>query len=376
MKRAHLVEEDEKKEKDERTALVIKGVANSICEYIQVQIDCASMHKNNLLPILDLEVEMKENNVLYRYYRKPMANTKLIMASSAMPYSMKKTCLIQEVVRILRNTSRKLDKCVKTAFLSEFCLRLKESGYPDKMRYEIVKRGVEVYEKQLERDENNICPLYRPKRYEDETRKNKKHRAQMSWYKPYDTVLFIPPTPNSELAKKFKEIVEKQKAEGGIKIKVVEKAGVKLGSLLPGLREKEDCGRENCFVHTTGGKGMCNRENIVYKGQCLTCSDRGKESVYIGETSRSGFVRGKQHMDAIGNHTKSQSNAFARHISEYHNSQETKFKLDIVKYNKTPLERQVREEVEIVRAKADIMMNSKMEYFQPGIRKLKFGDVY
>ena len=87
------------------------------------------MHNNKQMPILDLEVAMVDNIVMYRYYRKEMANSKVIMADSAMPYKMKKTCLIQEVVRILHNTSMRINRSTKTQFLSEFSLRLKESGY-------------------------------------------------------------------------------------------------------------------------------------------------------------------------------------------------------------------------------------------------------
>ena len=245
------------------------------------------------------------------------------------------------------------------------------------MRLEVIQRGIEAYEKQVERDISGTCPLYRPKGYNKVQRKKRKARAKVSWYKPYDTVLFCPPTPKSELARKFKDIIEKQKAEGGVNIKVVEKAGIKLATLLPGLREEENCGRDNCFVHSTGGRGNCNRENIVYKGQCLTCNDKGRTSVYIGESGRSAYVRGKQHLDAVKDHRRNQSNAFARHIKEHHNNRETKFKMEVITGNRTSLERQVREGVEIMRANnADILMNSKLEYYQPGLRKLTFGDIY
>ena len=96
--------------------------------------------------------------------------------------------------------------------------------------------------------------------------------------------------------------MEKQKEEGGISIKIVEKAGIKIGSLLPGLKENEDCGRGDCFIHSSGGKGNCDRESVVYRGQCVTCRNMGRESLYVGESSRSGYVRGKQHMDAIRDH--------------------------------------------------------------------------
>ena len=50
--------------------------------------------------------------------------------------------------------------------------------------------------------------------------------------------------------------------------------------------------------------------------------------------------------------------------------------MSMITYHKTPLERQVREGVEIVRAEADVVLNSRLDYFQPGIRRVTFGDVY
>ena len=370
------VDEDQNVPDDVRTAKVIQTIANSISKFIQVEIDCPSMHSNNLLPILDLEVEMVDNMVLYRFYRKEMANFKVIMAKSAMPYNMKKTCLIQEVIRILRNTSRRLEDSVKTQFLTEFSLRLKESGYAEKVRFEIIKRGVEGFEKQVEKDENGVCPLYRPKGYEKEQRRKKKMRVKSSWYKPYDTVLFCPPTPKSELAEQLREITEKQKKEGGTCIKVVEKSGIKIRNLLPGLKENNECSRENCFIHSSGGRGNCNKEGVVYKGTCLLCEREGKESIYIGESCRSGYVRGLQHLHAIRNYEldRHKNNAFSKHIRDTHNGEETPFKLDVIKSYKKPLERQVREGVEIVRSKAN--MNSKLDHFHPGIRRVVFEDLY
>ena len=304
-----------------------------------------------------------------------MANTKVVVADSAMPYKTKKLCLVQEVVRILRNTSTRLDSSVKTHHLSEFSGRLRESGYGQRIRMEIMKRGIEIYERQVERDKNGTCPLYRPKGYDKDTRRKKKRRSKASWYKPFDTVMFCPPTPNEELARTLREIVQDQKAEG-LNIKVVERAGVKISSLLPGLKEKENCEREDCFIHTTGGRGNCNKENVVYKGECLECEDMGKKSVYIGESSRSAYVRGKQHLEAIKEHNKHQSNAYAKHIKDRHEGRKTKFRMNIITYHNTPLERQVREGVEIVRADADVVLNSRLDYFQPGIRRVTFGDVY
>ena len=51
--------------------------------------------------------------------------------------------------------------------------------------------------------------------------------------------------------------------------------------------------------------------------------------------------------------------------------EETEFKMDIIKCFRTPLERQVREGVEIASATANL--NSKLDNFQPGMRRITLG---
>jgi hypothetical protein len=167
------VDQDKEEPGDKRTANIMQQIANSICDFIQVETDYPSCHNSGLMPILDLAVQMEDNMVTYRYYRKEMANFKLIMENSAMLFKMKKTCLVQEVVRILRNTSKRLDENIKTHYLNEFSLRMKESGYAENVRLEVIKLGVRAYEKQVKRADDGICPLYRPKGYNKTNRENK-----------------------------------------------------------------------------------------------------------------------------------------------------------------------------------------------------------
>jgi hypothetical protein len=76
----------------------------------------------------------------------------------------------------------------------------------------------------------------------------------MSWSKPYDSVLFCPPTPKGILAKRLREVVG-MKRQNGINIKVVERAGIKIRSIMPGLKEQDNCGRHDCIIHVNRGKG-------------------------------------------------------------------------------------------------------------------------
>ena len=46
-----------------------------------------------------------------------------------------------------------------------------------------------------------------------------------SWYKPFSTILFCPPTPNSELATKLRKIAREKTKDSGWSVKVIEIVG-------------------------------------------------------------------------------------------------------------------------------------------------------
>ena len=214
------------------------------------------------------------------------------------------------------------------------------------------------YEKQLARAADGTCPLYRPKGYKEEERKRKKIIKKRSWYKPCSTILFCPPSPDSQLAKALRKIVQEETENKGWSVKVVERAGVKLLYQLPGLKEPLDCNKDDCFLHKTGGKGDCRKEGLLYKGTCLTCLEKGPrseidkdgkvkllegdrkggvKSMYWGESSFGAFIRGRQHLKALEKPKKHQDNAFVWHPEDFHQGKEdsVKYKFEIVRcYNK------------------------------------------
>ena len=100
----HLIEEDLAVPCDTRTAKEIAKMGSSISQMISLTWDCPSNNVNKKMALLDTEVWVEENKVWYEHYRKPMANPLLMMEMSAMPAKVKRTTLVQEVVRIRRNT--------------------------------------------------------------------------------------------------------------------------------------------------------------------------------------------------------------------------------------------------------------------------------
>ena len=142
-------------------------------------------------------------------------------------------------------------------------------------------------------------------------------------------VMFIPYTPGPELAKKLRENEENFSKITQNKIKIVERTGTKLVDLLTKADpwKGADCQRENCLLCLTKMKTEknktqdCHKRNVVYETRCLTCERKEQDKIdnleieeqekkqekskiklfkYIGETSRSSFERGWEHVNDMG----------------------------------------------------------------------------
>ena len=119
----------------------------------------------------------------------------------------------------------------------------------------------------------------------------------------------VPTTQNSFLAKKLRMILATTPGPRGTSIKVVEVpepalfSGISLNNpFLP-----DGCRREDCPQVASGEpcKGKCAKEGILYQAVCDLCrrgdnEDQDVISQYIGETSRTLYVRTIQPLAASG----------------------------------------------------------------------------
>ena len=162
----------------------------------------------------------------------------------------------------------------------------------------------------------------------------------MNVYLVSEAVLFVTATPNSQLSKNIAERLKNSK----IPIKVAEKAGVKLSQVLVNTNPSkvEVCDREGCLPCETReegekGKSRCDKEGVVYTIQCKDCPPEDK-AVYFGETSTTGFIRGKEHW-AQYQHSKKgnvsgKDSVLGRHVREKHdNNHEVAFSMKIVSHH-------------------------------------------
>ena len=268
--------------------------------------------------------------------------------------------------------------------------------------------GLKGYENRRRREKEGGTPIHRPKHSTQRGRDIRKMMEKNNWYKKTpDTnvedqhrtqspsgqgsgrpglrhkqqlqakiaptaVMFIPRTPEGKLLTRLREIEHKL---SGISrpVRLVEEAGTKLlESLCRGDPwEKTHCQRDQCTTcaPSWGKVGDCRKKNVVYEDVCLTCKDADKSSRYIGESSRTMYERGLEHVSDVknlGTVSHIREHVLAEHPDQaqaLRDAPHTLFSMQIICPARTALSRQIREAVEIGYNKTGgVILNNKEEF--------------
>jgi len=365
--------EDEEKMKDERTMDLIKQVGNSIHPSIKLEVEYPSKYVDNKMPILDMKVWIEENSgkriIFYEFYRKEVSSKMTLHANSAISLRTKRVILTQEVLRILRHCSKELPWNKVTDHINEMVKRMQFSGYKKEFRYQVVKSAINAYQIMLDEEINGVRPMHRPKEWQKHQRAREREGKSKNWLKgtKFESLIFIPATRNSELQKEMQKKVN----NSGIRIKIIERTGTSLKSKLQRSNpfRKMKCGRIDCFLCTTDGKGDCNRSNIKYSIVCLgdgeACS-----GVYHGETAENAYTRGKEHLQEI----RAGKSRFNKHCAAKHNKVLQPLRMHLDKsYQGDALKRQIIEGVYIQRTDNENRINDRAEWNHPRISRIGNG---
>ena len=127
--------------------------------------------------------------------------------------------------------------------------------------------------------------------------------------------------------KMMKKVAEEE-AKEGIRFKIMEVGGRTIKRELqrsnptatPGCTES-DC--IACSMERDKG-GDCRKNNVNYEIECQLCPE-GKKHVYIGETSRNLYTRGKEHLNNNRNRETVGDDGVSfmhRHMEEQHKGQQ------------------------------------------------------
>ena len=390
-----LVETDLSEKEDTRVMREISKMADSICPVLKTTFDCPGLQESGKMPLLNLQVWVeraekeggrREWETLWEYYRKPCATRTLMLARSAMSDRTKRAALTQEAIQILRNCSRSLPWARKASHLSDFCLRMKISGYGEKYRETIIRSALSAWGKQVEMDTTGERPLYRPRSWKKDERAKLKESKKSGWFrklggKTNDFSLFCPASPGGKLALKWREVLEEVRGSSGGLVRgyVAEKSGIPLSALLfnnqPG--EKDDCGRVDCNPCRRGTtkKLSCRKVSLggmVYVCTCLSCKLAVEEKVskYHGRTARTLYTRQGEHIS--GCEAGKPDNALFKHTELYHQGVIPEFEFQAEKYFSDATSAQIYEGVAINNTPSDegYLMNSKAEYQQGEVARV------
>ena len=353
---------------DARTMTEFVKMGSTINPDIQLTGDCPSLNHSGMMPALNTHLYVNSGKVMFQNYRKPMANPLMMMKNSAMPEKVKRTTLTQEGIRIMRNTSLELPWEVNADHLSNLSMRMKASGYDEKMRLEVIKSAVTGFEKMVEVEKAGGRPINRPRDWEEDQRQTSKQTNKQNWYRKggHHVPIFVPHTPGGELASRMRRKEEENNQGRKIRYLICERGGTKIHNKLwkanPWTQKK--CGQNDCFPCMGDRGGNCRKPGVTYKLTCITCKEEMNTTMdvakYAGEAGRNAHERGKEHWS--GWLKKSEDSVLWLHSVYHHQaSTEVKYSMEVTGVYSEPLDRQLAEKIQISRFKGEILMNRKNE---------------
>ena len=451
-------EEDLKKQKSgesrhQRMARICNPAMNSINEDLVFTTETQDDFEKERLPTLDFEMWITEKNQIHHsYFQKPMKTPFVLMERSGTSYQQKFNILTNELTRRLSNIQRETipQEEIKDK-IEEFIGELKNSEYNQKQAKEIVSCGIRGWKSKIRKRKRDNIPFYRLAKDTIDDRMKKELTEKESWYKdkpdqtdqespakirrlaPSKTtcssfrqgkfkkknkttkgeiksVIFVPHTKESNLARELRDKEMKLQEITGDRIKIVERAGRKLENILTNKDpwKGKDCGRSNCFLCSTKvltGKDLkkdCTKRNILYEIRCLTCEKDELEKIdeickddedetrknklkeqmkipkYIGESSRSAYERGFEHLDKLA--SLSSNSHMLKHMLDKHEESDfsqVQWGMFILEFKRTAFERQIEEAVKIQQEASDSILNSRSEWNQSSLPRLttRIGDL-
>ena len=414
--------------RNQRMARICLPAMNSINEDLEFTVESQEEFENEQLPTLDFTLWINEIGELnHTYYQKPMKTPLVLMARSAMSSQQKVQILSNELTRRIFNINQEnngLEEYKKV--INRMTQEMKNSEYNYSTTRQVVISGIRGLRTRMEMRTRKGQEKYRLGATTVKARERKKLLAKESWYKDGEqnqerstqaennpgkaknknkqrtkvyltvSVMFVPYTPGGVLAKKLRENEEKIANITKNRVKIVERTGTKLQDVLTKANPWKgiDCTRKNCLLCHTKMKTEknenqdCHKRSLVYEIKCLTCEKRELEKIeknentkkreqikqfkYIGETSRSSYERGWEHLNDLAQ-LKSSSHML-KHIVGEHPGQdmaEVEFGMKVLKFTQSSFERQIRESVVIqVERQKHHLLNSRTEYNRCSLPRL------
>ena len=268
------------------------------------------------------------------------------------------------------NTSPGLDwQSCGAPVITDYMVRMREAGYGEVIRRNVLQHAARIYRRMREEDEEGTRPIYRPKSFQRIERTKLKTAKRHSWSSKggYIAPIFVPSTPDGELASRLRTIVEEEQRTVGLRFKIVEQGGItiKKRAQKSNPTATPGCPDIDCIPCKggRGGGGDCRKSNIEYSMECCLCPDE-RPTAYHGETSRNLFTRAGEHFRDY--YKEEEDNWILKHQLDVHGGVQAKFTAKVTNSFRDCLTRQVSEAVTIRRSDQTVL-NGKSEWHQPAL---------
>ena len=430
---------------NERMARVCLPIMNSINEDLVFTVEYPEEFADGRLPTLDMKMWLEAGKIKHTYFEKSMKTPFLLMKRSAISQHQRCSILANELVRRLSNIDVvNVPHSEVLLVIEQFTQQLKNSEYSCKEARGHIVDGIRGWRNKIERRKRENIDFYRLATNTLVSRVKKKLMEKSTWYKtenkkledkPEDWelpegwktdrekgekrkadkdmnmkkrkkvkgVMFVQHTHHSEMAGELRLNENEFERMTDFRMKMVEKAGVKIGSILTESDpwSGQGCERISCWLCDTKlitGKNLkqdCTKRNLVYETYCINCEKEEKEKIakeegegkgeetgrgeekiklykYVGESCRSVWERSAEHLADLKN--LNPTSHLLKHIIDKHEGEEVdsiKFGIRVLKFTRTSFERQILESVKIQQERKDhYLLNSRSEFNRSAVPRL------
>ena len=319
------------KEAEEGTMERIKTIANSIHSSIVFKVDHPSKHEDERMPILDTKMWLEEvdvrgtlkHQILYTYYEKEMSSKYVLHKKSAISRGSKTNILVNELLRIMRNTSLRVQQEEKDKHIQRFINKMQLSGYHQEDRIRVYKKAKRIFVEKV--NGKDVYPhIDKVSRMTENTRE--KVEKKRSWFKQggYKSIFYVDATPDGSLANDCQKILHRCH----LPVKVMEKTGDSIKRLLTKSNpfKTGNCDDDVCPICLRECGINCRASGVVYENYCVhheTCDGK-----YDGETGDVIKERFKEHLaDA---RLRPELSHMKKHEAEKHNGECVEYKVKIL----------------------------------------------
>ena len=383
------------RDSETRTKQELQKSFDSIFSFLSFTTEGQQDFEEGYMPTLDTQTKVDTVGLIrFKHYTKPMASNLTLHRDTALSKTTVFSSIRQDLCRRLLNTSRLEEDITFKKIVEEYIQVLSNSGHQFSFIKAAVLQAITRFKFMEERnrlppDHPKYRPLYRDRQYKRNERLITKRVQMATWFtgedlgdpwrqswksrikrkgsnkgekivevtkdvvnKEITTTIFVPASKNSLLFQMIQEKEESLKGQLSWGVKVLEKGGIPIASLLTKkFPMKSGCPLGEGCQACDGDGIVCGVKGVVYQATCLDCSTDNsdkKAPTYIGESSRLMRVRTAEHMTAL-----ERLNRKSFQLQHWMTSHGTspfppRFKFKVLENFKDPLSRQLCEALEIM----------------------------